>query len=271
MRTEDGDGIASIESRVLDLIGDISALLDLTEFRDALLAALRVALPCDYISLNQVAHEPEGNWSIVEPPLPAIDHDTFYRLALQNPLADRYLRTHDGRPHRLSDIVTPEQFHATDLYRHLYGQLLIEYQIAFTLPSASEPILAIALSRCEQDFTDTERELLTLARPHLIQAYRNALEFTDQRIPPTPAEDGPDERTLQALGLTPAQARVLRRVAIGRSSPDIASELQIAQRTVEKHLQRSYEKLGVKDRSSAARKAWQTTSLDTNQPPVIEP
>src|SRR5664279_3725204 len=164
--------MTELHARVLNLVGDVSALLDLPEFRDGLLAALRAELPCDYISLNQVAPEPEQNWSVVQPPLSASHHDTFYRLALQNPLAERFLRTRDGRPFRFSDVTTTERFHATGLYRELYVQLRIEHQIAFALPSDGHHVLAIALSRCERDFTDFERDLLAVARPHLIQAYR---------------------------------------------------------------------------------------------------
>jgi len=85
-------------ARVLELVGDVSGLLDPDEFCDGLFAALQAALPSDYVSLNQVASEPERNWSIVEPPLSDEHHATFYRLALQNPLAERFLRTRDGRP-----------------------------------------------------------------------------------------------------------------------------------------------------------------------------
>lgn len=123
----------------------MSGLLDPNEFCDGLFAALQAALPSDYVSLNQVASEPERNWSIVEPPLSDEHHATFYRLALQNPLAERFLRTRDGRPLRLSDIVTPAQFHATDIYREFYGPLQIEHQIAFALPSDDQHILAIAV------------------------------------------------------------------------------------------------------------------------------
>jgi DNA-binding CsgD family transcriptional regulator len=263
-RTEgdpDGGEVSGIEARVLDLVGEVSGLLDVEEFRDGLLSALRSEIPSAYVSLNQLAPDRAQIWSISEPPLPAEDHAAFARYALQNPLAAWHLRTRDGRPMRFSDIVTREQLHATDLYREVYSRLGVEFQIAFTLPSPGGRIMAIALSRGEHDFTDTERELLSLARPHLIQAYRNSLEFADRdgasgRSP----VDGPDERTLQTLGLTPAQARVLRRIALGASTADIAGELQIAQRTVHKHLQRIYERLEVSDRSAAARKAWEAVA-----------
>lgn len=253
---------------MLNLVGDVSGVLDLDEFRDGLLRVLREEIACDYISLNQVAPDPQHNWSMAQPPLPAELHERFYRFALQNPLAEHHLRTRDGRAVRFSDIVTPAQLHATDLYREVYSQMGVEYQIAFTLPSPSQRILAIALSRCRRDFSDTERDLLALARPHLIQAYRNVLAFTDAALSASEAlVAGPGEQALLALGVTPAQAQVLRRIAIGRSGPDIARELQIAQRTVDKHLQRIYAKLGVRSRSAAAEIAWRAAVDRTAQPP----
>jgi DNA-binding CsgD family transcriptional regulator len=249
-----------VEARVLNLVGEVSGLLDLDEFRDGLLSALGREIPSDYASLNHIAPDPAQTWSVSAPTLPGEVHASFARYALQNPLADWHMRTRDGRPLRFSDIVTPEQLHQTDLHREVYAHLGVEHQIAFTLPSSQQRIMAIALSRCERDYSDQERELLTLARPHLIQGYRNALDFTDRPLKSdsTPGI-GPAERDLQALGLTPAQARILRRIATGTSTATIATELQIARRTVHKHLQRIYQKLEVSDRSAAAAKAWAST------------
>jgi DNA-binding CsgD family transcriptional regulator len=249
--------LPDLHARVLELLGEVSTLLPVDEFADRLLLTLQTTFRSDYISLNQVAAEPERNWSIVQPPVAPEHHATFYRLALQNPLAERFLRTRDGRPLRISDIATAEQFHATDVYREFYALLGVEFQIAFALPSDASHVLAIAMSRCEHDFTDDERDLLALARPHLIQSYRNSLEFTEQlaRAAQAPAL-GPDPQALLNLGLTRAQANVLRLVATGRSSDDIAVQLGISPRTVQKHLQRIYRTLGVKGRSAAAQVAW---------------
>lgn len=255
--------MTSIEGRVLRLVGEVSGLLELAEFRGGLFSALRAELPCDFISLNQIAPDPQLNWSVSEPPVPAEYHAGFYRFALQNPLAERHLRTRDGRPLRFSDIVTVDQLHATDLYREVYAGLGVEYQIAFTLPSPSQRIMAIALSRGRHDFSETERDLLTLARPHLIQAYRNVLQVADERAAADRRRPhGPDEGALRDLGLTPAQARVLRRIAMGCSGAALAEELAIAPRTVHKHLQRIYATLKVTDRSQAAARAWQAAAVD---------
>ena len=263
--------MSGLEARVLTLVGEVGGLLDVDEFRDGLFVALREAIACDYISLNQVAPTPQDNWSVVDPPMGADDHETFYRLASQNPLAERFLRTRDGRPLRLSDVATREAFHATDLYVEFYAAIGVEHQIAFSLPSDDQHILAIALSRCEHDFTDDERDVLGLARPHLIQAYRNVLHVAGRQTPAPPATQAPDQHSLQALDLTPTQARVLRLIAMGRSAAQIAEELGIATRTVHKHLQRIYRKLGVTDRSAAADRAWQQAGLASDHQPGALP
>lgn len=132
-------------ARVLELVGDVSGLLDPDEFCDGLFAALQAALPSDYVSLNQVASEPERNWSIVEPPLSDEHHATFYRLALQNPLAERFLRTRDGRPCASRTSSRRHSSTPPTIYREFYGPLQIEHQIAFALPSDDQHILAIAV------------------------------------------------------------------------------------------------------------------------------
>jgi DNA-binding CsgD family transcriptional regulator len=251
-----------LKAAVLDLVGEVGGLLDLEEFRVVLLEALAKALPSDYISLNQVGPSERENWSIVKPPMPAVLHEIFYRLALQNPLAARFMRTRDGRPLRLSDICSPDEFHATQIYEEFYGPLSVEHQIAFALPSDADHVLAIALSRCDHDYTDAERDLLAIARPHLIQAYRTALYISTPATSAPPAAAAPPQEALEALGLTRGQARVLQLIAMGRSTADVARDLQIAPRTVHKHLQRTYEKLGVKDRSAAAQVAWNAVVPD---------
>jgi ATP/maltotriose-dependent transcriptional regulator MalT len=174
-------------------------------------------------------------------------------LRAQNPLVERYLATRDGRATRLSDVVTRRQLHRLDLYREVYRPLGVEYQMAFTLPSSSQRVLGVALSRGARDFSASERELLNLARPYLIQAYRNALAYSA-----LVREGGEaiDLAGLRALGLTGRQAEVLALVATGYSNRAAASELGIELRTLQKHLELAYRTLGVRSRSDAARAAW---------------
>ena len=70
-------------------------------------------------------------------------------------------------------------------------------------------------------------------------------------------EEAPDPSALllNALGLTEREAEVLYWVAQGKTSPEIAIILGAALKTVKKHLQRVYEKLGVETRTAAALRA----------------
>jgi DNA-binding NarL/FixJ family response regulator len=54
------------------------------------------------------------------------------------------------------------------------------------------------------------------------------------------------------LGLTEREAEVLLWISYGKSNADISDVLEISPRTVQKHLERIYEKLGVETRAAAA-------------------
>jgi DNA-binding CsgD family transcriptional regulator len=243
---------AGLERRVLALVGDVIGMLDLEELSHGLLVALRDAVPSDWSAINELPADLPRTVSLTDPVLPREMHERFARYGLQNPLAQRYLATGNGRATRFSDVVTRRELHRLELYRHVYRPLGVEYQIAFMLPSAARRVLGVTLSRSTRDFTATERDLLNLARPYLIQVYRNALSHTalEQRAGRLPATD------LRVLGLTRRQAEVLRLVAMGRSDQDVATTLGIGLRTVHKHLEHCYRALGVRTRSQASRAAW---------------
>jgi DNA-binding CsgD family transcriptional regulator len=62
--------------------------------------------------------------------------------------------------------------------------------------------------------------------------------------------------TLRAAGLTDREAEVLRLVALGGRNAEVASSLSVSPRTIEKHLQNIYEKLGARSRTQAMLTAW---------------
>lgn len=57
---------------------------------------------------------------------------------------------------------------------------------------------------------------------------------------------------LESLGLTPREAEILLWVAQGKTNPEIATILDIGLTTVKKHLEATFAKLGVENRTSAA-------------------
>jgi DNA-binding CsgD family transcriptional regulator len=257
---------------LLELIGEVSGLLDLNEFRAGLLDALRRAVPADWISLNDLGPDPESAFVLIDPPVPRDAHELFATWAHENPLIQRYARTGDGRAYRFSDVTTPAELHGLSLYREFYGPIGLEHQVAFTLPRQPNRLLGLALSRRDRDFTDDEVALLDRARPFLIQAYRNALDYSSLRaelslaraaqLPP----DGARLRDQMAVrGVTAREVEVLRWAAAGRSDADIGAGLGISARTVQKHLQRGFRKLAVSTRADAARLVWTLAGDGTAQ------
>jgi DNA-binding CsgD family transcriptional regulator len=259
--TADPDAPADL---LLGVIAELVGVLDLDEFRLGLLQALRRAVPADWIALNDIGPAPESTVVLIEPEFPPDAHELYARYAHHNPLLVRYQRTGDGRAYRFSDVATAQQLHDTALYREFYAPIGLEHQIAFTLPHESDRVLALALSRRDRDFSDEERELLNRARPFLIQAYNNALEHSGlkaelehrTREPKLPVTDPWLAVQLAERGVTLREAEVLGLIAAGLSDSAAAARLGIGERTVQKHLQHCYGKLGVHSRSEAAAFAW---------------
>ena len=63
---------------------------------------------------------------------------------------------------------------------------------------------------------------------------------------------------LEALGLTPREAEVLSWVAQGKTNREIGMILGSSGRTVQKHLEHVFQKIGVESRTAAILKAWAT-------------
>jgi DNA-binding CsgD family transcriptional regulator len=260
------DAWARESQRLLELIGDTQGLVEIDEFRQELVHALRRAVPADWVSVDDVGPAGDTITVIIDPPIDPARHATFARYAHQNPLVEHYNETHDGRALRISDVVTQDEFQAREIYTVFYEPLGVEHQLAFTLPHTKDRILGVVLSRNRSslDFSEEERDLIEQARPFLIQAYRNAIRYSELLDFQRPAEAvsrTPQLESLVALGLTERQGHVLQLLATGASERDIAERLGISHRTVQKHLERCYRCLGVTNRSSAAAVAWATVDL----------
>ena len=243
---------------LLELLGDIFGLLDLAELRVGLIEALHRMLPSDWVSLNDIGPGPGEVFSLMKPDGDPCTYRRFQELAHENPILQHHQRTLDGRATRFVDVISRADLEALPLYREVYEPLAIRHQMAFTLPAGVGRVVAIALSRAGREYTDAERDLANRTRPYLIQAYLNAIAFhsLQARIVNATALGPPQREVLLDAGLTPREADAVRLLALGRSNHDIATELGISHRTVGKHLERSFRKLGVSDRSSAAGRVW---------------
>lgn len=242
---------------VLDLVGEVHDAETLDEFRAILLPALQRIVPCDWISYNEVGEDGTIHAVLVDPIPPAHLFPAWDRYALQNPIVQYYQRTRDGRAYRFSDFLSREEFHATDIYQHVYRPMGVEYQVAVAMPSPAELTIGIALSRKRRDFSQRDREVLDLARPHLIQAWRIARRRGTSNGVPAPSDI---RDHLMLLGMSAREADVLELLMHGETTESVATRLSISPRTVHKHSERIRDKLGVHSRAEVVAAAWSSVA-----------
>jgi len=166
---------------LLNCVGELHSFRD----RDALCAwllekALPALLPSDWLSYNEVdLLNPGKTLSILKPESDGLFNELFPRfkeLTHQHPLIIQQMQSVNFPVHKISDFLTQEAYHRLELYRDVYQPLGVEYQIAVTIRLSTSHVMAFALSRRENDYTERDRAILELLRPHLVVAF-NTLDL----------------------------------------------------------------------------------------------
>jgi DNA-binding CsgD family transcriptional regulator len=146
---------------------------------------------------------------------------------------------------KVTDFYTIRQWHSTGMYRDCIKPQDIDLHLMLTLPDLTGPpagpgrYVRLVLHRGPgADFSERDRAVLTLLRPHLYQAYLDA----ERRRHPVPR-------------LTPRQNDLLHLVAGGDTNTQIARRLGISEATVRTHLENIYERLDVTSRTAAVTRA----------------
>jgi DNA-binding CsgD family transcriptional regulator len=142
---------------------------------------------------------------------------------------------------KISDFYSARQWHSIGTGCGLNRPMGFEHDLMLTLPATPgpglEPGRTVRLIFCRTpgpDFSERDRALLTLLRPHLHEAYLDA----ERRRHPIPR-------------LTPRQKDLLRLLAAGHTNTQIARQLGISEGTVRTHLESIYERLHVSSRTAA--------------------
>ena len=228
----------------LDVVREVQAAPDLDAYRNAVLRVQEL-VPCQEIGYNEVDAKTGEIFMILDPPesvLPGL-HEAFARHVDDHPVIRHHRETGDGSAKAISDFLSEEEFHETGIYREVYALMGAEDQLSFILPSPPSVIVGIAMNRTERSFSDRDKEIIELVRPHLSQAFRDA-QLRENGDPLSKAR-------LTALGLSEREAEVMRLVVDGRSAAEIAEELVISVHTARNHIAHAYDKLGVRNRAAA--------------------
>jgi DNA-binding CsgD family transcriptional regulator len=147
---------------------------------------------------------------------------------------------------KTSDFYSMRQWHGTGMYIDCIRPQGMEHHLMLALPVLPEPAagarryLRLVLHRGPgPDFSERDRALLVLLRPHLYQACQDV----ERRRNPVPR-------------LTPRQNDLMRQLAAGHTNTQIARRLGISEGTVRTHLENIYERLGVSSRTAAVIRAF---------------
>jgi DNA-binding CsgD family transcriptional regulator len=239
--------LAGLQSAILALY----SLHDLKSFRAAVPGIFLGLIPADYFSLVDARVDFEKRvvkmldlWE--SRPVSVGKH----REAMENNSFDHPFTRHGpkngvDRAMMLSDFLTLPQLRRTRLYREALrpaniGRLL-------SIGSFGGPgLAALNLARPESapDFSERDRTLLEMLRPHFDQARGNLERESQLRASRS--------HSLGVHGLTQREMEVALWLAQGKSNPEIATILAAPVRTVEKHVERVLQKLGVENRTAAA-------------------
>lgn len=338
---------------LLEFVRDCHTWRNQEAFVSYLLRALPQLIPAEITSYTEInLSERRSRVWLIEPAAAATceDQRIFEAHAGEQPLIASYLTTRNGGAIKNSDFLSQRQFHRTALYNEFYRRVGMEHTMAIHLGDPSL-MIGIALHRAYTDFSERDRLLLDLLRPHLVQAHANAEAVTQirqdatllqqimtangqgvviltrdglvrqttrqvrvwlrtyfsgpvrsanylpdtlerwrrqQDVLPTGAGDAPPPRmpmtieregarlvvrhlceadqcllhleerltavvpaALESLGLTRRETEVLHWVAEGKTNADIGAILGLSSRTIQKHLDHIFRKLGVETRVCA--------------------
>jgi DNA-binding CsgD family transcriptional regulator len=223
---------------LLGFVHDLSTVKGEAAFTPQLLARLHEVVPA-----AETVTYCELDWDRRRVPYVADQFESFrdsdgdavyWRLHRQHAVCEYFALTGDLRPRKMSDLIRQREWCARELYNVYYRPF--QYELDFRLPGRRGYTKTFLFRSSLRDFTDRDRLVLELLRPHL------------QRFEETSAGQ---RHAPVAAGLTRREHEILGWVGRGKTNAEIAQILWISPATVRKHLENAYEKLGVRTRTAA--------------------
>jgi DNA-binding CsgD family transcriptional regulator len=219
-------------------------------FPERAVDAIAAVIDVDMISYNEVDLATGANRFLVKPDIDPDDarYLRFVRRFGNHPiLAHRLSRAPATRPDLASFL---DRVRMMGMVGNCCGDAELTLNLGLTVEDANTRKIGIALNRGVRDFDRHDAARLETLRPHIVTAYRNALRAA-ARSSITAATSSAIR--VDGVPLTPRENEVLYWVSMGKTNEEVSAIIGAKPMTVKKHLEHIYDKLGVPNRTAAAR------------------
>ena len=236
---------------------------DLESFARAAVAAVGSFVASEVATLS-ICDLRTGHRKVVGLPVLRIGPDEiecFDRHFFEHPLVRHHGFDRGTATHRISDSLNRRDFRDTALYADYYRRIGLDCVMAVPLYVDERTLASIVLNRRALDFSERDKERLELLRPHLSFLYRQACRARRATAAVAASSHPAQPEPVPAL-LTQREGEVMQWLSYGKTDVDIAALLAISPRTVHKHLEHIYVKLGVETRTAAVMRARSLASAD---------
>jgi DNA-binding CsgD family transcriptional regulator len=206
--------------------------------------ALRRVLPAETVSMIELRprHQRENSFGLFADHVPNDPFGRFWQhfdasLICSYTERDAHLR---AQVMRTTDFYSDLQWHSTGMYAECMRPAGLDHELVMPLPGPPGTARRIVFFRAvgNPPFSDAERIAAVLLQPHIAEALR------------AHARRNARER------LTARQFELLQSLASGDDIVAVARRLDLSPRTVRKHLENSYARLGVTSRAAAVAQAF---------------
>jgi DNA-binding CsgD family transcriptional regulator len=170
--------------RVLSVVRLVGEAQNPDDFSHVVIEQVAGLIPSDVVTFNEVDPVAGRLVFLAEPasfPFPSDTLGHLSALADQHPLIHYIGDSGDGSAMKISDFWTQDEFHASTLYQLVYQPMGVEYQMSVALPAARPIVIGIVVNRADSDFSERDRMVLNLLRPHFVQAWHNARDRSRMR------------------------------------------------------------------------------------------
>ena len=236
---------------VLNAIEILGQDLDYSNFPRRVVDAIAAVIDVDFVSYNEVDAAHGTSRFLLRPDIAEIPTDSaayaaFVRRFGNHPIVAQHTSRSAPAQGGLATFVS--RLRLLGMVGNCCGEAELRLNLGLTVSKTASHLIGIAVNRSVRDFDDRDAACLEALRPHIVSAYKHARRF-DERLP-TAEQPGPGAGDPP---LTRRESQVLYWVSMGKTNDEVGQIIGARPLTIKKHLEHIYDKLGVPNRTAAAR------------------